>query len=359
MIQFANPWALWFLLGVPLLIAFTWWVGRARRRALHQFGNPELIDKLTQTVSKRGRAVKSLLLIAAMSLLLLALARPQVGTKLEEIKRSGIDMVVAIDLSESMLAEDIKPNRLDKAKHELAAIIDKLEGDRIAIVAFAGEAFIQCPLTLDYGAAKMFLNNLDVNTISRPGTAITKAIETSVKAFDAKERKYKVLLLITDGEDHEGDPLEAAKKADDEGIKVFTVGIGRTSGEPIPERNASGVSLGYKKDRSGQVITTRLDEATLEKIALTTGGKYFHATPSESELDKIYNEIDKMEKKDLVAKKFASYEDRFQYPLALALILLFAELLISERKSIRAMKGVDLLGILLGKRTAPEEQSNG
>ncbi|MDZ7265076.1 MAG: VWA domain-containing protein, partial [candidate division KSB1 bacterium] len=238
-------------------------------------------------------------------------------------------------VSLSMQAEDIKPNRLEKAKHMVSNLIDLFQGDRVGLIAFAGVPFVQCPLTLDYGAAKMFLEIMDTNLIPQPGTAIGAAIMKAMETFDQRERKHKVLILITDGEDHEGEPLKAAELAEKDGVVIHTVGIGSVQGVPIPLYNESGRNVGFKKDRDDQVVTSKLDEITLEKIALQTGGKYYRASGSESELKKLYEEISKMEKKELASLKFSQYEDRFQYLLIISLVLLVAEVFIPERRKVK------------------------
>jgi Ca-activated chloride channel family protein len=240
-----------------------------------------------------------------------------------------------MDVSKSMLAEDIPPSRLAKAKREVSNFIDRLRGDRIGLVAFAGEAFVQCPLTLDYGAAKIFLDIMDPGLIPTPGTALGEALSTSIKAFEQQERKHKVLVLITDGEDHQGDVLKWAEAAEKEGIVIHCVGIGSPQGEPIPVSEQGRSAQGFKKDRKGEVIITKLDEITLEKIALQTNGKYFRASSGEEELDRIYENIDQMEKKELGSMQFSQFEDRFQYLLIFALLLLAIELFIPERRIVR------------------------
>ncbi len=336
MFRFHNPFYLYFLVLIPVLIIFYIAVFRWKQKALARFAKLELIQQLTKSYSKQRQILKVALIIMAVFFMILSLARPQLGTKLEHVKREGVDIFVAIDVSLSMKAEDIKPNRLEKAKHAVSKFIDLLEGDRIGLIAFAGEAFVQCPLTLDYGAAKIFLDIIDTDLIPTPGTAIGSAILQAVKTFEGRERKYKVLILITDGEDHEGDPLKAAEMAEKEGVVIYTVGIGSVNGVPIPLYNETGRIVGFKKDRQGQVVTSKLDEVTLQKIALQTGGKYYRASGSESELNKIYDEIAKMEKKELASVKFSQYEDRYQYFLALALILLIIEIVLPERKKVKA-----------------------
>jgi Ca-activated chloride channel family protein len=333
--RFAYEFYLYLLIIIPFLILFIIFAFRQKKKSMAIFGNLALVEKLASSVSKKRQIGKAILLVIGMSFLLFALARPQFGTKLKTIKREGQDIIIALDVSLSMLAEDIKPNRLDKAKHEISSLIDKLQGDRVGLIAFAGKSFIQCPLTLDYGAAKMFLDFMDTDLIPVPGTALGEAIKTALTSFVEKERKHKILILITDGEDHIGKPLEMAQVASQEGVVIYTVGIGSLQGVPIPMYDERGISIGFKKDRKGEVVMTKLDELTLEKIALETGGKYYRATAGEVELDKIYNDIAKMEKKALSSQQFAQYEDRFQVFIGFALFLLILEVIIPERRRVK------------------------
>jgi Ca-activated chloride channel family protein len=306
-----------------------------KRKAMAIFGNLALVKKLTSSVSRKRQVMKAILLVTAVLFMILALARPQLGTKLRTVKREGQDIVIALDVSLSMMAEDIKPNRLEKAKHEIGSLIDKFEGDRVGLIAFAGKAFVQCPLTLDYGAAKMFLDFMEPDIIPVPGTAIGEAVLKAVTSFVEKERKHKVLILITDGEDHIGKPVEMAKAASKEGVVIYCVGIGSSKGVPIPIIDERGNRTGFKKDRNGEVVMTKLDELTLEKIALETGGKYYRTSPGEVELDKIYGDITKMEKKALASQQYAQFEDRFQGLVGLALFFIVLEVLIPERRRLK------------------------
>lgn len=335
MLRFANQELLYLLFLIPALVVFFIWVRRFKKKMLSRFGRLHLLEKMMISYSPARENLKAALIIGTVFFLLIALARPQIGTKLEEVKRRGIDIFVAVDVSLSMLAEDIKPNRLEKAKHELMGLINRLEGDRIGLIAFAGEAFVQCPLTLDYGAAKMFLDIMNPELIPIQGTAIGNAVEKAIQSFVQSERKHKVLVIITDGEDTIKDPMPAAEMAEKEGIVIYTVGIGSPQGVPIPLYDASGRQIGYKKDENNNVVTSKLDQITLEKIALQTHGKYYNATPSEMELGKIYEAISGMEKKELSARIFSQYEDRFQYFLFLALMLLFLDIFIPERKRVK------------------------
>jgi Ca-activated chloride channel family protein len=335
MFRFAYIHFLYLLAAVPALIAFFIYAFGRKRKALALFGNLDLVKLLSASVSRKRQVWKAAVLVIAVLFLVIALARPQFGTKMRTVKREGQDIVVALDVSLSMLAEDIKPNRLEKARHEISTMIDKFQGDRVGLVAFAGKAFVQCPLTLDYGAAKMFLDAMEPGLIPTPGTAVGEAITRSVSCFSAQERKHKILILITDGEDHVGEPLEAAKSAAKEGVVIYTVGIGSLEGVPIPVTDEKGYSTGFKKNREGGVVMTKLDELTLEKIALETGGKYYRATPGEAELNRIYDDILKMEKKNLSSKQFEQYEERFQGLVGIALFLLALEVLIPERKRVK------------------------
>jgi Ca-activated chloride channel homolog len=230
-----------------------------------------------------------------------------------------------------MYAEDIKPNRMAKSKQEIGKFVDRLAGDRVALVAFAGEAFLQCPLTMDYAAFKIFLDILGPDLIQTPGTDIASAMEASLKAFDPKDRKYRVVVLLTDGEDHSGRAEKIAEEAARLGITIYTVGIGLTQGVPIPMKDGQG-GVSYKKDLEGNIVTTKLDEELLQKIALATNGKYYHAEPGRFELEEILKEINKMEKRELESERMSQYEDRFQIPLGIAIVLLIGEMLISDRK---------------------------
>lgn len=340
MFRFGLSHFLYALILLPLMIMFFIWAFKQKKKAMERFGNLLLVEKLSGSVSRHRQIGKKILLFTAVFFLIIAIARPQLGTKMKQIKREGQDIVIALDLSESMIAEDIKPNRLQKAKHEISSLISKFQGDRVALVGFAGKAFVQCPLTLDYSASKMFLDAMEPEIMPVPGTAIASAMEKSLSCFNEKERKHKVLILITDGEDHMGKPLDVAKLASRQGVVIYTVGIGSRQGVPIPVFDKQGNQTGYKKDRNGEVIMTKLDELSLEKIALETGGKYYRASPGEAELNKIYGDILKMEKKSLSSRQYTQFEDRFRPVMGIVLILLIFELMFSEKKRVkRAWKG--------------------
>jgi Ca-activated chloride channel family protein len=330
--HWAVPVYLNLILIIPTLMIFFIFVSIRRRKDLEIFGERAMVERLSASKSAAKERTKKILVLVSAGFLVVSIARPQIGTRLTMTQRYGVDILIAIDTSLSMMAQDIKPSRLEKAKIEVASLIDKLKGDRVGILTFAGDSFVQCPLTLDYSAAKMFLSIIEPNMMPKPGTAIGKAIETASSSFIKKQRKHKVLILMTDGEAHETDLIKAAGEAKKEGVVIYTIGIGTKKGEPIPLVDESGKVSGYKKDKNGEVVMSKLDEVTLQKIALITDGKYYNATPSEFELDKIYEEISKMEKKELSSRLFAQYEERFQYFLGVALVLLCIEFVIGDRK---------------------------
>lgn len=319
-----------FLVLVPLLAGFYIFIFKQKKKLLSIFGELNLIQKLLNPNGIKKQKIKSCLLVVALFFLILGLSGPQIGSKMVEVKRRGIDIIIAIDCSSSMLAEDIKPNRLERAKYELSSLIDKLKADRVGIIAFAGTAFLQSPLTLDYNAAKMLLDIIDTNLIPHPGTAIGSAIRLAIKSFSQKEKKHKVLIILTDGEDHNSDPLSATDEAKKQGIKIYTIGFGSPDGEVIPIRDEAGNLVGYKKDKKGETVLSKLDEMLLQKIALQTGGRYYRSAAGEIELDRIYEDISGMEKKILQSKFQSLYEDRFQYFIFCGIILLIIEFVLPE-----------------------------
>lgn len=330
--RFASPQSFWLLLSLPLLAGFFLYAYRKKRNTLLRFAQIDMLKRMTENYSQQRQVFKAGLILLVAFFSVVTLARPQFGTKMELMKRKGLDVVVAVDVSLSMYAEDIKPNRMARSKQEIGKFVERLGGDRVALVAFAGEAFLQCPLTMDYGAFKIFLDILGPELINVPGTNISAAMEAGLKAFDPKERKYRVMVLLTDGEETDGRAESLAEEATRMGVKIYTVGIGSSGGVPIPLKDAQG-AVTYKKDRHGGIVTTRLDEVLLQKIALATGGKYYHAEPGRFELEEILKEINKMEKRELESERFSQYEDRFQIPLGIALFLLLAEMLISDRRT--------------------------
>ncbi len=327
--RFGNPEYFWLLLGIPVCIGFFIWAYQHKQTALARFASLSLIEKLNPETGLNRQILKWILFLAFLIFVIAALVRPQFGVKEQKMERKGVDIIVALDISQSMLAEDIAPNRIDRAKHEISKFIDILRGDRIGLVIFAGESYVQCPLTLDYGAAKMFLDVVKTSWIQLQGTALADAIRQSTKAFRTESKKHKVLILISDGEDHEGDAIDAAKEAAKEGVKIYTIGIGSENGVPIPLKKSGG-NIIYKKDKGGNLVMTRLDPIILEKIAHEGKGAYFNAG-SNLDLLSVYGEIAKMEKKDLGMNRLAVYEERYQIFLGIALFFLILEFLIPDR----------------------------
>jgi Ca-activated chloride channel family protein len=332
---FGNEFVLNGLLLLIPLFFFLRWSWARRRKALAQIGNIELLERLTVHVSREKQRARLVMIFFSVLFLILALARPQWGVKETTLVTKGRDIIIALDTSASMLAEDIQPNRMARAKHELERLIDRLQGDRVGLIVFAGEAFVQCPLTSDYTAAKMFLSEVDVGTVPVPGTSLDRAIDLARNKFVETERQYKVLILLTDGEQTTGDPMPAVEKAAAEGIQIYTIGIGSLSGVPIPIRDEKGQLVEWKKQKNGELVQSRLDEGMLLKIATATGGKYYHASADEFELNKIYEDIEQNRaEKTQRSLLTVQYEDRFQWFLLPAFILLMVETMLSDRKRI-------------------------
>ena len=322
---------LWLLL--PLLFFFRW-AWRQRLESLKRFGSLELIERLMEGVSREKQKGKLALLFLVFLFSLFALSRPMWGQKEHQIVSRGHDILLVLDVSKSMLAEDIRPNRLAKAKQEIAALFNRMEGNRIGLVIFAGDAFMQCPLTLDYSAAKILLSEVEVGSVPVPGTVLSKAIDKALESFPPGERESRAIVLITDGEDTVGDPKKSAERAAEEGVLIYAIGIGDPLGVPIPVRNEQGNLQDYVKDRSGTVVTSKLDEETLRTLCLTTGGAYFTARADSLELDSIYDHLEQRRQDRLLNTRFITqYEERYQYFLFPALLFLLAEMIITDRKS--------------------------
>jgi len=332
--KFAHPSYLFLLWLVPALIFFYLYAFRKKEKLIKIFCGETLYAELVPSVSRGRQKLKAALAVCALAVLAVSLMQPQWGFQWEDIKRQGIDVMVAIDVSQSMLAEDIKPSRLERAKRKVYDLCRMLEGDRIGLIAFAGTSFVQCPLTLDYGAFKMFLDYLDPDLIPVPGTSLGQAIKSAISSFSRRERTSKALILITDGEDLEGNALEAAQEAKKEGIRIFTIGVGQEGGAPIPMKDGSG---GFKKDERGEMVLSKLDEATLRNIALETGGSYVRSVTGDMDLNKIYQEDirGRMEKKELLSTRKKRWEERFQWFLFAAILLLASEFFVRETKAVR------------------------
>ncbi len=335
--RFGNVHFLWLLLVLPVLILFYVHAFAAKKKALSLFAHSEVLSKLLVWVSFPRQYFKAAILCLGVFFIVFSLIEPKWGYKWQEVKRKGIDIIIMLDVSRSMLAQDVKPDRLERAKLEISDLVDDLQGDRVGLLVFAGTSFMQCPLTLDYAAFKMFLDQVDTDSISRGGTDIADAIRRAQASFLEGESRYKALMLITDGEDLEGDPLEAAKEAQKSGIKIFTVGIGSQEGVPIPLFDDQG-NKSYVRDKQGNMVLTKLDEQTLQKIALQTGGAYMRATGTGGlGLQKLYDEkIASLEKRELKSTMQKRYENRYQIPLLCAIILVVLEFFVSEKRRVRS-----------------------
>lgn len=334
--DFAQP--LYLSCFIPLaltglLLAF---LARCKQAAIARLGAPGLIDRLSASVNRTGRRWKMALWFVALGLVIVALARPRWGSQVEYVERRGVEIMVALDVSDSMLAEDLKPNRLARAKLEISELMDRLGGNEMGLVLFSGAAFVQFPLTSDFATARTFLESAYPGIISRPGTAIAEAIEIALTGFNEERATQKVIILITDGEDHEGNVFDAAQAAADKGVVIYAIGFGSPNGEPIPRYDAQGNLVDYKKDRNGEVVLTRLDETTLQEIALMTGGRYFRALADGREIGFMANAIGELQTTAMESRFETRRVERFQWFLALAVAALVAAEIIPERSIRRA-----------------------
>ena len=333
MIRFANSEYLYLLWLIPLLIFLFWFTQNKQNKLLEKFAGTKLHEVLFPLRSKLKSPVKFAMTMFAMALIIVAVANPQIGTKVEDVKQIGIDVYILLDVSRSMAAEDIKPSRLEKARFEIANLIQKLQGDRIGLVVFAGEAYVQFPLTSDYSAANLFLNAVDFNTVPQQGTAIGPALDLALKSFRYDDDTKKVIVLITDGEDHEGNIDQAVSEANSKGVAIYAIGLGSPTGVPIPMYDDSGKQIGYKKDNQGNIVLTKLDEETLKSITDKANGKYYRGSNSQDELDLIYKDLAKIQQSEYGSKRVSDYKDRFFYFLIPAIMILIAEFLVSSNKS--------------------------
>jgi Ca-activated chloride channel homolog len=333
MLRYENSEWLFLLVLIPIIIIVFIFSIRWRKKAIGVFGQLKLVYKLMPMASELKLRTKFILFSIAITALIIGIANPQIGSKMEEVKREGVDLMIAIDLSNSMLAEDLQPNRLMRAKQSISKLIDRLDGDRIGLIVFAGDAFVQLPITTDYSAAKLFLSTINTSIVPTQGTAIGKAIGLSIKSFDLKNDQSKAIIVITDGENHEDDAIKKAEEAEELGIFVHTIGMGSAEGGPIPIKNRYGSVTSYQKDKEGNTIITVLNEEMLKQIAQAGGGSYIRANSTQSGLNALFKEINKMEKKEIGSKVFTDYKDRFQWFIGLTIILLIIEIMIKGRKN--------------------------
>lgn len=323
-----------FALIPACIIIYIWYIYRTRQK-LKRLGDPALVKQLVPESSKAKRVTKFILFLFGLSFLILGICNLQTGSKIQEVKREGADIMVCLDVSNSMLAQDLSPNRLERAKLALENMIDKLQGDRLGIIVFAGEAYVQLPITTDYSSAKLFLESINTRMVPVQGTNIADAIKKASESFGKDEGKNKAIVVITDGENNEEaneSAEDAAKEAADKHIVIHTIGVGSEGGVPIPNV-IDGVVSGYKKDNAGNTVVTKLDPKILQNIAGATNGVYVQASSSDLGLDAVMSKIAELDKKQMESKMYTDYEDQFQWFLGAALLFLVIEALISERVS--------------------------
>lgn len=330
MFRFANIQVLWFLLTIPAFIAAYIWFTRRKRRQLEEFGDPTLLAELMPNASRTRPTIKFSILLVALTLLIFAAARPQYGQNEQTIKRQGIEVMVALDISNSMLAEDVAPNRLDRAKQMLSKIIDKMVDDKVGLIVFAGEAYTQLPITCDYVSAKMFLNTITPDLIKTQGTAIGEAIQTSIRSFGSEQSEAsRAIVLITDGENHEDDAVAAAARAKEMGIHLYVIGIGKPDGSPIPIPGTNN----YRKDRSGQVVVTRLNEDMCRDIAKAGSGTYVRCDNTNTAIRALEKELNTLATSEIETTVYTDYNEQYQSFVLIALLLLVIDFFIFNRKN--------------------------
>ncbi len=333
MIQYDENIYFYLLAVIPVLIVLFVLLQLWKKRTRKKFADLSLLKRLTPSRSAFKSSIKLLLLLLGLAALTLGLVNPKIGTKLETVKREGVDIVFAIDVSKSMLAEDIAPNRLEKAKRLVSEIINQLASDRIGIIAYAGQAYPQLPITTDYGAAKMFLQSMNTDMLSSQGTAIDAAIELASTYYDDDEQTNRVLFIISDGEDHsESHTANAVDKAVEAGIRIYTIGVGKSKGAPIPIKR-NGIVESLKKDSQGEVVITKLNEDILKDIAGEGNGHYIDGSNTEGAVEYIKEQLDQMDKKEFEAKQFAEYKDQFQWFLGAGLLFLYLDIFVLDRKT--------------------------
>lgn len=330
-LRWQKPELAWLFLTGPLMFVVFTLTAINKNYRLRRFGDPVLLFSLLPNISSVNAGIKYVLWRLAAGFLVLALINPQLGSKMSEAKVRGIDIMLAVDVSNSMMAEDLRPNRLKLATRSIEKLLENLHGDRIGIVVFAGQAFVQLPITNDYSAGKLFLSSISPDIVPVQGTAIGAAIDLSLESFDFNSPAQKVIIVITDGENHEDEPVASAKAAADQGVKVFTIGMGSTEGTPLPNY-IRGRKDGYLKDREGNIVMSRLNESMLKDIANSGNGTYIRASNAEVGLKPLLEELNSIEKTEMGSVSYSEYEDRFQVFLALALACLLLEFFIRERK---------------------------
>lgn len=340
MLEFEYAYVLYGLLIIPILVVVFIVVRINKRRKMERFGDYSLVMGLMPDYSVSRPVLKFIFYMIALGFFILGLSDPKIGSKIKEEKREGIELVIALDVSRSMMAEDLKPNRLENAKMAISRLIDKLKNDKIGLVVFAGDAYVQLPITTDYGAAKLFISTISPELVPVQGTAIGKAIDMAIHSFTPEAEKNRAIVVITDGENHEDDAVAAATTAGESGIIVHAIGMGKPDGVPIPVTGKFG-KKDFHIDRDGNVVISKLNEAELQRIAIAGKGSYLRASSSGTGLDKIFEEIEKMEKKEYESKSFEEYEDKFQIFIGIAFFFLLLEFILLERKN-KWLKNINL-----------------
>lgn len=331
-IEFHRPIWFWSLLSLPALAAFYIIGLRWKNRKLKQFAEPQLIPHLFPDLSSTRSILKFFLFRYAVAFILIGVIDPKVGTRLEEVKSEGIDIAIALDVSSSMMAKDIAPNRLERAKQAISKLLDRLQGDRVCLIVFAGDAYVQLPITTDYEAARMFLSGIDTDAVPVQGTSIGLAIELAMESFDPESTTSKAIIVITDGENHEDDAIEAAEKAAGQGITVHAIGMGSVEGSPIPEYNRAGREIGFKKDKDGNTVVSALNEEMLRQLVSAGNGIFTRASSSVVGLNALVDDLSSLEKEEVGTFSFADYEHRFQWFIAAGILLLIIDAMISSGK---------------------------
>ena len=329
MINFAQAQYLVLIFLIPFFFILLALVLKLRRRRIRRFGDEELVRQLMPSYSVSRIWVKLTLFSIGFFFFVIGLSRPQIGAKLKEHETKGAEIMIALDVSNSMLAEDYSPNRLERAKLAISRLVDKLRDDRIGLIVFAGNSFVQLPITTDYVSAKMFLNTISTGSVPIQGTAIGEAINTAIRSFSAQSEKSRAIIIITDGENHEDDPVAAAAQAAEMGVRVFTIGVGSPEGKPIP------MDGGLLKDRDGNIVVTRLDESVLQEVAKAGNGLYVRAGNSEFGLNPIIDDIRRMEDERYSSIVFEEFDEQFMYFMAIALLFFVLEMLVGDRRSKR------------------------
>ncbi|WP_314715797.1 VWA domain-containing protein [Segatella salivae] len=328
MLRFEDPIYLWMLLIIPILVLVRFIVWQKRKRNLRKFGDPSLLKEMMPDVSKYRPTIKFCLLLSAITILIFMIARPQVGSKISHEKREGIEVLIALDISNSMLAQDVIPSRLEKSKLLIEDLVDHFTNDKVGLVVFAGDAFVQLPITNDYVSAKMFLQNINPSLITTQGTDLARAISLSQSCFTQREHIGRAIIVITDGEDHEGGALEAAREAYKKGINVFILGVGTSKGAPIPDGNG-----GYLKDNSGQIVLSALNEQMCQQVAKAGNGVYIHVDNTSDAQEKLNKELSKLQSGISETVVYSEYNEQFQIFGIILLLLLIVETILLESRN--------------------------